>query len=220
MSWWNPASWGRGDDPNQTLNGARNNLNMQGGAAGAFANLGQSNYDVGTSQLNGTYGQLGNAMQFLNGQMRGENSVSAEQLRQGLGQTMSQQRSMAASASPQNSAMAARTAAMNMGRLGAGMSGQAALAGIQERNAAAQQYGQLGSALGQLQLGARGQDVNVANGARQNAINGYGQVLGAPQNKGWLEQNANTLSAIGTALGVTGDDSNAKKAAKLAAAGG
>lgn len=76
---------------------------------------------------------------------------------------------MAASASPQNQAMAARTAAMQMGRQGMGMSGQAAMAGLQERNQAQQQ-------LGSMILGQRGQDAQVATGSRGNAIAGYGGV--------------------------------------------
>ena len=70
---------------------------------------------------------------------------------------------MAASASPANAAMAARTAATQMGRLGAGMSGAAAMAGIQERNAAQQALND--SILRQQQLQLQG-----ALGARQNAI--------------------------------------------------
>lgn len=194
-----------GDDGGQRANqdAARANINTQSGASGNFANLAQGNYDTATSQLGGTYGQLGDAMKYLQGQMQGQNSVSAEQLRQGLQQNMAGQRSMAASAAPQNAAMAARTAAIQMGRLGAGMSGQAAIAGLQERNQAAQNYGQLGSALGQLQLGARGQDVNAALGARQNAISGYGDVLsGQNQSPGMLQRNAALLQSIGKGLGA------------------
>jgi hypothetical protein len=220
MSWWNPASWGQGgQDPNDVRNQQRGMLNQAAGASGNFANLAQGNYDTATSQLGGTYGQLGDAMKYLQGQMQGQNSVSAEQLRQGLQQNMAGQRSMAASAAPQNAAMAARTAAIQMGRLGAGMSGQAAMAGLQERNQAAQNYGQLGSALGQLQLGARGQDVNAALGSQQNAIQGYGQVLNGPQNQGWLERNMNWLKALGGGIQGSGNGGGgaAGTAAKAAA---
>jgi hypothetical protein len=182
---------------------ARAGLNAAAGSAGMFASQGQQGYHSGTQQLQGTYGQIGNAMNYLQGQMQGQNSVSAEQLRQGLQQNLSAQRSMAASASPQNSAMAARTAAIQSGRLGAGMSGQAALAGIQERNSAAQNYGQLGSALGQLQLGQRGQDVNVALGSRGQQIGAYGDVLRGPGNKSLYDQYGQQINqAVGAGLGA------------------
>jgi hypothetical protein len=75
--------------------------------------------------------------------------------------------SMAAGASPANSVMAARTAAIQMGRNQAQMAQQAALTGIAERNAAAQ-------ALADMNLGQRGQDINVGLGSRQNQMTGLG----------------------------------------------
>jgi hypothetical protein len=178
------------DDANkQRTDEALGNLNTQGAAASGFANQAQQGY-----------GQLGAEAQatrdYLRSVAQGQNSVSAEQLRQGLQQNMSAQRSMAASASPQNQAMAARTAAMQMGRMGAGMSGQAALAGLQERNQAQQQ-------LGQMILGQRGQDLNAALGSRQSAIGAYGNVAGNPgQNTDQqrLDQLVNmTASGLGAA---------------------
>lgn len=177
----------------------RAQLNEQGAAAGQFAGQGEAGYGAMTGQLGGTYGRLGEAMDYQNRLMRGENSVAAEQLRQGMQQGLAAQRSMAAGAAPQNSAMAARQAAMNMGRLGYGLSGQQALAGLQERNMAASQYGQLGQALGQLQLGQRGQDVNVALGSRGNAINAYGGVT--PEGS-WLDRNKLLLQGAGAAIGA------------------
>jgi hypothetical protein len=202
MSWYDPSSWGQGgQDPNQVRNRARGQLNTNAWMSENLANGAQQNYDASGAQLGNTYGQLGSAMNHLGGVMRGENSVSREQLRQGLQSNMSAQRSMAASASPQNGPMAALMAAQNMGRMGAGMSGQAALAGIQERNAAAGQYGQLGQAMGQLQLGARGQDVQAALGARQNAQNAYGAMINPNnQNQGTLERNAKLIGAVGGAI--------------------
>jgi hypothetical protein len=62
-----------------------------------------------------------------------------------------------------------------------GMAGQQAVAGMQERNQAATQYGNL---LAQM----RGQDLNAALTARQNAESGYGAgMTGAPQ-PSWIQQ--------------------------------
>lgn len=80
--------------------------------------------------------------------------------------------------------MAARTAMMNNARLGAGMSGAASLAGIQERNAAQQ-------ALNQSILQQRGQDSQVALGSRQNAVNAYGGVDPA---QSFLSQYSNQIT--------------------------
>ena len=147
----------------------------QAGAAGGFADQGQANYGALTGRGQG-------ALDYLQGQMMGQNSVSAEQLRQGLQQNLAAQQSFAAGASPRNAAMAARTAAIQSARLGAGMSGQAALAGLQERNQAAQLYGQQ---IGQM----RGQDLNAALQGRQNAIAGYGgYVTPMTPEKSWLEK--------------------------------
>ena len=141
------------------------NLNGVGGQAMGFAGDAQGNYN----KLSGLgYGALNQLQATANGQ----NSVSAEQLRQGLQSNLANQQSMAASASPNNAAMAARNAAQNMGRLGYGMAGQQAVAGLAERNQAMSQYGNL---LGTL----RGQDLqgtlggfNAATGAYSGGLNG------------------------------------------------
>jgi hypothetical protein len=128
------------------------------------------------------YGQQGQgALDYLRGQTQGQNSVSAEQLRQGLQQLYGQQRSMAAGASPRNAAMAARTAAIQSANLGQGMAGQQAIAGLQERNAANAAYGNL------LQ-GLRGQDLNATLQTRQMAMSGYGAQNAAPQQPSWIQQ--------------------------------
>lgn len=80
--------------------------------------------------------------QSMADQASGKTSISGEQLRQGLQQQYGQQRSMAAGAAPQNQAMAARTAATQMGRAATGMSGQAAVAGMQEQMAARRAQGE------------------------------------------------------------------------------
>jgi hypothetical protein len=135
-------------------------LKGQAGYAGNFADVGQRGYE-----------QMGNELdtdrEYLRRLQRGQNSVAMEQLRGGLQQNLAAQRSMAASARPGMAPMAARTAAIQGARLGGGLAGQQAVAGLQERNMAAQQ-------LAQMNLGQRGQDINVALGSRQNALNGYG----------------------------------------------
>jgi hypothetical protein len=95
--------------------------------------------------------------------------------------------------------MAARQAAMNTARLGYGLSGQQALAGIQERNAAAGQYGQLGQALGQLQLGARGQNANVALNGYGNQIQAGSAMLNGQPNQSWLDRNKGLIQGLGGA---------------------
>jgi hypothetical protein len=145
---------------------ALKNLNETGLASNQFAEYGQGGYQAMT-------GEAAQQRDRLRQLAEGKDSLSAEQLRQGLQQNYGAQRSMAASASPQNSAMAARTGAIQMGRLGAGMSGAAALAGIQERNAATQQ-------LGSMIMGQRQQDLQAALGSRNNAVNAYGGVAGNP----------------------------------------
>lgn len=151
--------------------------NAQGAAAGQFADTGQNNYGQQTQNL-------AQQTKYLQDLQSGRNSVAAEQLRQGLAQNVAAQHSMAAGGAPQNSAQAARIAANNTARLGYGMSGQQATAGLAERNAATQ-------ALTNAYLQQRGQDANVALQSRQNAINAYGQgsqaygtVLQNPQKNG------------------------------------
>lgn len=143
---------------------ALTNLSNTGSGANRFAGVGEAGYQ-------GMTNQLGQDRQNLRDLASGKNSYSAEQLRQGLQQNLAAQQSQAASASPQNQAMAARTAMINAARLGGGMAGAQALAGIQERQGAMQQ-------LGQMDLGQRGQDLNAALGSRQNATGAYGAIAG------------------------------------------
>lgn len=147
--------------------GYRANLGVSSGAAGNFANQAQGNF-FGRDQ-----GQLDATNQYLQGQMTGQNSVSAEQLRQGVQQNVAAQQAQAASASPQNQAMAARLASMNSARLGYGMSGQQAVAGLQERNQAAQ-------TLAQLQEQQRQQDMQATLGGYGTAVQGYGSAVQNP----------------------------------------
>lgn len=137
-------------------------------------------------QAQGTYGQLGTEAaqqrEVLRRLASGQDSLSREQLRQGVQQNQAAQSSMAAGASPQNAAMAARTAAIQSARIGSGMSGAAALAGIQERQAANQ-------GLANMILQQRGQDANVALQGRQNALAGFGAyTTPMTPEKSWLEK--------------------------------
>lgn len=148
------------------------NLGNQGGMASVFGDQGQDNYNQMTQEAAAQ-------REALRRRAMGQDSLSSEQLRQGLQQQYAQQRSMAAGANPANAAMAARTAAMGMGRASSGMAGQAATAGIQERAAAEKQ-------LSDMILGGRQQDVNVALGSRSNAINAFGTQIDPGKSK--LEQ--------------------------------
>jgi len=194
MSWWNNwatnplKTWDNGDGKglvnltkgrmwgdqmkSMGLNGASESdedkmrrMNGIGDDARAFGWQANDNYNAMT-------GRLGGALDDLQATARGQNSVSALQLRQGLQQNQAAQQSMAAGANPNNSAGAARTAAIQMGRLGAGLAGQQAVAGIQERNQAQQAYGNLlGAARGQDLQGTLG-GYNAAAGAYGGGLNG------------------------------------------------
>ena len=100
-------------------------------------------------------GQLNQQADYMQRIARGQESVSAEQLRASLGQTMAQQRSMAAGAAPQNQAMANIQASRNAMNLGSGLAGQQAVAGIQERQAAQ-------NALTQMLMEQRAQEQSAA----------------------------------------------------------
>lgn len=168
----------------------------QAGRAGAFASRGER----GFNQL-GTQGN--EALAGLRATAMGQNSVSAEQLRQGLAQNLANQQSMAAGASPNNAAMAARTAAIQSGRLGAGLAGQQAVAGLQERNQAQQQYAALLEAL-------RQQELQAALQARQNALMGYGaQNAGTPE-KSFIEKWLPVVEDGAAAIAKTKSDRRAK----------
>jgi hypothetical protein len=177
MAWYNPFSWDMSTDADKAQ---RKRLNSLGEGGLGLSGTGQAGYNAMTGRLNG-------ALDDLQATAQGRNSVAAEQLRQGMQQGQAAQMSMAAAASPQNAAMAARNAANNMSRLGYGLSGQQALAGLQERQQAQQAYaGLLGQARGQdLQLALGG--YNAALGAYTGGLNGQatpsfgGMVLGGVQ---------------------------------------
>ena len=149
-------------DPNQMRASAVDpygDIGRVGASAERFGQQGSLGYDMMTREM-------AQDRDYLRGLQRGENSVSAEQLRQGLQQNLSGMQSMASSARPGMQPMAARTAMIQGGRLGGGLAGQQALAGLQEQNMAAQN-------LASMNLGQRGQDMQAALGSNQAAGNLY-----------------------------------------------
>lgn len=178
-SWWNwnptslslnPLSWtgigvagelGAFKSPDaQSESDRKRLLAEQAAAAGGFANTGEQGFN-----------QLGadarSRMDYLRNVANGGQSIAGEQLRQGTQALQAQQQSMAASAAPRDAGAAAHAAMLNSARLGYGMSGQAATAGLQERRDAE-------AALANMINQQRQQDLQAALGSRQTAISGYG----------------------------------------------
>lgn len=162
----------------------RNRLAETGLASNQFAEYNQGGYQ----QLTGEAAAQRDYLRRIAG---GQESIAGEQLRQGLQQNIAGQQSMAASARPGGQAMAARQAMMNAGRAATGMSGQAAIAGMQERKNAQE-------ALNQMIMQQRQQDLQGALGSRQTAISGYGGITPV---KTKLEQ---LLPLINAGVGAAG----------------
>jgi hypothetical protein len=169
---------GMGDESEEAKQ-KRAMLNDQGRASSDFAAWGESGYHRRGNDLNDVRSQL---KRYADGQ----DSVSREMLRQGAQQNYAAQRSMAAGAAPSNATMAARTAANNMNRTNYGMSGQAAVAGMQERQAAAK-------LLADVTAQQRQQELQAALGSRQNAVNAYG---GGSEGKTGLEKAQPAIQAL------------------------
>lgn len=178
MGFWDndlfhPTRWGHdvakafGVGSGDPSNPYRDALNANAQQQSGFGQSLQGQYMQNQAGINNTMG-------MLQGLAQGQNSVSAEQLRQGLQQSQAQQMSMAAGAAPQNQAMAARNAMMNAGGLASGMMGQQAMAGLQERQGAL-------NALSQMQMQQAGQNLQGAGQFGGLANNAYGTVLGNPQ---------------------------------------
>ena len=159
----------------------RNAVGNTGAQANAFGNASAAGYGSNQAGINNTIGNMGATQGYFQNQMNGGNSVSAMQLQQGLQQNLAAQQANAASASPQNAAMAARNAAMGMGQAASGLAGQQAVAGLQERNQAAQLLSQSQQNQGQLQLGQSGQNMQGALGGYGASNQAYGAALGTPQ---------------------------------------
>lgn len=147
MGFWSRGTGYRPQQGNYALPGAdQRGQRLEGNAQGAY---GQDGRQAGSDFR----GAQSSVLDYLNGQMRGQNSLSREQLRRDTDRNISQQQAIAAGARPGNAAMASRIAAQNAGLAQSGMAGDAAMAGIAERNAAANSYANVA---GQ----ARGQDIN------------------------------------------------------------
>jgi len=113
-------------------------------------------------------------------QMDGGDSLAQMQLRRATDGNIAQQRSLAASANPQNAAMMARLASQNIGRMNQGAGQRAAELGIQERNAAANALGAVAGqgraqdlGLNQFNAGQRQQNsqFNVGANLQQTGLN-------------------------------------------------
>ncbi len=174
---------GLGGASQSTLN-KQANLNSVGANAQQFAGSNQAGFNGLGSQGNQSLAQL---QAIANGQ----NSVSAMQLQQAQQAAMAQQRSLAAGASPANSAMAARNAANNLNTANYGLAGQQAVAGLAERNQAQTQYANL---LGTL----RGQDLQGALGSNQTAVGAYSGGLNGVADPTIAQQWAPIVSGIAT----------------------
>lgn len=211
LSWGdlNPLSWpgqvGRrlekdfGDGEKEKAK--KDALNNQANQADAFR-------DYSTTSVGALGTELGGDRERMRRRAMGYDSLSSEQLRQGLQQQMSAQQAAAASAAPQNAVMASRNAMMNMGRAQAGLSGQMAMAGIAERMAAEKQ-------LADMLLQQRQQDVNASLGSSQNAINalgGTGGPTGFQRFAGMAAQGLGTFSDERLKTEVDSGDADAKKA--------
>lgn len=145
---------------NRDKAGALGKLGDEAGRASRFGAEGQRGF--------GSLGREATAeREYMRRIARGDESVSAMQLQQAMQQNQAQQQSMAAGARPGNAAMAARQAAMNASRQGAGLAGQQAIAGIQERQSAQ-------NALQQMLMQQRAQELQATLGGRGQALQGYG----------------------------------------------
>lgn len=167
---------GMGNDPGADQERERRRLLYeQAQKSAGFADQGEAGFGA-------LGGEASAQRDYLRRLASGEDSVSAMQLKQGLARNIAENQSMAASASPQNAAGAARLGAILASRQASGMSGAAALAGIQERQAAHQ-------GLSSMILQQRQQDLNAALQARQSANAGYGAyTTPMTPEKSWLEK--------------------------------
>lgn len=182
-----------------------------GGAERAEEMLGIGRQGFGQSQQ--ARSQQQGLADMLRRRAMGRDSLSAEQLRQGMQSAVASQQSLAASARPGQSAMMARLASQNTGRLQQGLAGQQALAGIQERSAAEQGLaGVLGGmrqqdiGTGQFGMGSEQQQALAELGVKGSL---YGQQMGAPTRRDGL------IGALGGAIGVAGQMSGGDPNAKL-----
>lgn len=181
------------DATNRDTLGQRERLAGESDAASDFARISQQKFTGLGSEAN-------QERDYLRKVARGEESVSRMQLAQALQQNQAQQQSMAAGARGGNQAMAARQAAMNAGRQGAGLAGQQSIAGIQERQAAQSQ-------LAQQLMAQRQQELQAAGQARGQAIQGYGGGFNAAQKQPTgMEQGMQLVSDFGKGIKLLSDE--------------
>jgi hypothetical protein len=192
-AWWDPGGQLLEDPGAAAEQQRKQQLYGQAAAAGGFADTAQQGY--------GQLGQQG--QQNISGLQRlasGQDSVSAEQLRQALQQQRAQQQSFAAGGAPSSAAARARTAAIQMGRASTAAAGQQTVAGLAERQ-------QAQSALSNAIMQQRQQDLQAALQSRGQAIQGYGaQNAGTPE-KSNVEKYG---GAIAGALGLFASDRRLK----------
>lgn len=188
--WWDPGGQlTSGGQAEKDERERKKLLYEQSAAAGGFADTAQRGY----SQLGGEASAQRDYLRRLAG---GQDSVSAEQLRQGLQQNLAAQQSIAAGASMRDAPGAGRTAAIQSARLGAGMAGQQALAGLQERQLAQQ-------SLSNMIMQQRGQDLNAALGSRQTATQGYGANNAGTPEKTEGQKVGPAIQAMFSAMGMS-----------------
>ncbi len=156
-------------------------------AQAAYAAQAAQNYQRNQGQIQAQLGQL---RQLQNGQR----SLSMEQLRQSLQQNLAAQQSMAAGAAPQNAVMAARQASIEAGRLGSGLAGQQAMAGIAERNQATMAMNSLLSNNGMLNNNAAMGGWGLQQAGQQNQ---YQQNLDSQNQTAGMLAGAGALYAMG-----------------------
>ena len=154
-------------------------------------------------------GQFGSVIDRLLGQSRGENLISTEMMRQGMGQALSQQQALAASARPGNQAMAARMAAQNAGRIGMDFTGKSAMAGMQEQqnaaNSLAQLLNQREMGMRQMELGNAGQQMQGTMGYANNMNQREIAQMSQPKEPSIFDRILGGIGSVATAgLGMLG----------------
>lgn len=120
---------------------------------------------AGVSRQNFDLPGFGPRNEYFNSIMTGRRSLSALQAQQANDAAIAQQRSMAAGAAPGNQGLAQLSAMQNAGRLQQGLAQQQQLAGIAERNAAAQSALENARAQQQGTMGYEGNRTARANAA-------------------------------------------------------
>jgi hypothetical protein len=188
---YNAAKWGvkKLTDPSPGELDERQRKELlaeQAAKSGGFADSGERGF--------GQLGQDARArMDYLQRVASGEHSIAGEQLRQGTQALQAQQRSMAAAAAPRDAAASAHAAALNSARLGYGMSGQAALAGLQERRDAE-------SALANMINQQRQQELMAALQGRGTAVTGYGAGNAGQPERSRLDKLLPAIQSTGTMM--------------------